>query len=526
MFPFGQKGQKIKGTMVVMQKNVLDINSITSVGGIVDQGLGFIGSAVDALTFAATKISIQLISATKADGGKGKIGKSTNLRGKITLPTLGAGEQAYDVNFEWDSDFGIPGAFYIKNFMQNEFYLKSLILEDIPNHGTIHFVCNSWVYNSKNYKTDRIFFANNTYLPSETPAPLLKYREEELKNVRGDGTGERKEWDRIYDYDVYNDLGNPDSGDKYARPVLGGSALPYPRRGRTGRGKTRKDPNSEKPSDFVYLPRDEAFGHLKSSDFLAYGIKSVSQDVLPVLTDAFDGNILSLEFDNFAEVHKLYEGGVTLPTNFLSKIAPIPVIKEIFRTDGEQFLKYPPPKVMQVDKSAWMTDEEFARETIAGLNPNVIKIIEEFPLSSKLDTQAYGDHTCIIAKEHLEPNLGGLTVEQAIQNKKLFILDHHDYLIPYLRKINANTTKTYATRTIFFLKDDGTLTPLAIELSKPHPQGEEYGPVSEVYVPASEGVEAYIWLLAKAYVVVNDACYHQIISHWYHIMNWKLDPCN
>ncbi|KAG4380825.1 hypothetical protein GLYMA_15G026500v4 [Glycine max] len=443
MFPFGHKGQKIKGTMVVMQKNVLDINSITSVDGIVGTGLDFLGSALDTVTFLASSISIQLISATKADGGKGKVGKATNLRGKITLPTIGAKEEAYDAQFDWDSDFGIPGAFYIKNFMQNEFYLKSLILEDIPNHGTIHFICNSWVYNSKHYKTDRIFFANNTYLPSETPAPLVKYREEELKNVRGDGTGERKEWDRIYDYDVYNDLGDPDKGEKYARPVLGGSALPYPRRGRTGRGKTRKDPNSEKPSDFVYLPRDEAFGHLKSSDFLAYGIKSVAQDVLPVLTDAFDGNLLSLEFDNFAEVRKLYEGGVTLPTNFLSKITPIPIIKELFRTDGEQFLKYPPPKVMQVDKSAW-----------------------------------------------------------------------HDYLIPYLRKINANTTKTYATRTIFFLKNDGTLTPLAIELSKPHPQGEAYGPVSEVYVPSSEGVEAYIWLLAKAYVVVNDACYHQIISHW------------
>ena len=104
---------------------------------------------------------------------------------------------------------------------------------------------------------------------------------------------------------------------------------------------------------------------------------------------------------------------------------------------------------------------------------------------------------------------------QAIQQKKLFLLDDHDAIIPYLRRINSTTSKAYATRTILLLKTDGTLKPLAIELSLPHPQGDQYGAISNVYLPAEEGVESYIWLLAKAYVVVNDSNYHQLISHWY-----------
>lgn len=94
-------------------------------------------------------------------------------------------------------------------------------------------------------------------------------------------------------------------------------------------------------------------------------------------------------------------------------------------------------------------------------------------------------------------------------------MDHHDSIMPYLRRINSTSTKAYATRTILFLKDDGTLKPLAIELSLPHPQGDQLGAVSHVYQPAEEGVESSVWLLAKAYVVVNDSCYHQLVSHWY-----------
>nr|XP_025618120.1 seed linoleate 9S-lipoxygenase-3 isoform X2 [Arachis hypogaea] len=512
-------GAKITGTVVLMQKNVLDVNSITSPQGILDTGLGGLTSLVDTLSsFLGFSVAFQLISATKPDSsGKGKVGNTAYLKGIIdNLPTLGDQQNAFKIEFDYDSNFGIPGAFYVKNYMSNEFLLISLTLDDIPNNvGTIHFVCNSWIYNAKNYQSDRIFFANNTYLPSKTPGPLVYYRDLELKNLRGNGTGERKEWERIYDYDVYNDLGDPDKGVEYARPVLGGSSTyPYPRRGRTGRKPTKTDPNTESRSDNFYIPRDEAFGHLKSSDFLAYGIKSISQDVIPALKSVFDINFTPNEFDSFEEVHDLYEGGIKLPTDVIKQITPLPVVNELLRTDGEQFLKFPVPKVVQVSKSAWMTDVEFAREILAGVNPGLIRCLQEFPPKSKLDSGVYGDHTSTITKEQIEPNLDGLTIDEAIQQKKVFILDDHDAIFPYLRRINSTNSKAYATRTILYLKSDGTLKPLAIELSLPHPEGDQYGAISKVYLPAIEGVQSYIWLLAKAYVIVNDSNVHQLISHW------------
>lgn len=74
-----------------------------------------------------------------------------------------------------------------------------------------------------------------SYLPIQTPKGLRKLREEELESLRGDGEGERKHFERIYDYDVYNDVGDPDRHWDLQRPVLGGQHHPYPRRCRTGR---------------------------------------------------------------------------------------------------------------------------------------------------------------------------------------------------------------------------------------------------------------------------------------------------
>ncbi|CAJ1950883.1 unnamed protein product [Sphenostylis stenocarpa] len=511
------RSHKVKGTVVLMKKNVFDFNNITSVSGIIGTGIDIVGSAVDGISaITGSSVSIQLISATKADSnGNGIVGRKAYLEGIITsTPTLGVEQSAFDVQFKWDADMGIPGAFIIRNNMQVEFFLVSLTLEDIPNKGTIHFACNSWVYNHKDYEDDRIFFANEAYITSKTPGPLMTYREAELKSLRGNGRGKRKEWDRIYDYDVYNDLGNPDCGKNLARPVLGGSTTyPYPRRGRTGRKPTKKDPKCEKPGK-VYVPRDENFGHLKSSDFLSFAIKALSRNVLPLLKSLFDLNFTPNEFGSFEDVRELCEGGLRLPTDILSQISPLPVLKEIFRTDGEiNVLKFSIPHLIKaVNKSAWMTDEEFAREMLAGVNPCVIRCLQEFPPQSKLDPSVYGDQTSKMTEQHLEINLEGLT---AIEGQRLFILDHHDLFMQFLGRLNASkSTKAYATRTILFLKDDGTLKPLAIELSLPHSGGQKLGAHSKVILPASEGVEGTIWLLAKAYVVVNDSCYHQLISHW------------
>ncbi|KAL6340905.1 hypothetical protein AAG906_032016 [Vitis piasezkii] len=471
-----------------------------------------------------TFLKLKLFLKNKISNGlQGKLGKPAYLEDWITtITSLTRQESAFKVTFDWDEQIGEPGAFIIRNNHHSEFYLRTLTLEDVPGCGRIHFVCNSWVYPAEHYKTDRVFFTNQTYLPSETPGPLRKYREGELVNLRGDGTGELKEWDRVYDYAYYNDLGNPDRDLKYARPVLGGSAeYPYPRRGRTGRPPSEKDPNTESRLPLlmslnIYVPRDERFGHLKMSDFLAYALKSIVQFLLPEFEALCDST--PNEFDSFQDVLDLYEGGIKVPEGpLLDKIKdniPLEMLKELVRTDGEHLFKFPMPQVIKEDKSAWRTDEEFAREMLAGLNPVVIRLLQEFPPKSKLDPEVYGNQNSSITKEHIENHLDGLTINKAMKKKRLFILDHHDVFMPYLRRINTTSTKTYASRTLLFLKDDGTLKPLAIELSLPHPNGDKFGAVNKVYTPAEDGVEGSIWQLAKAYASVNDSGYHQVLSHW------------
>lgn len=64
--------------------------------------------------------------------------------------------------------------------------------------------------------------------PVDTLNGLKGLREEEKENLRGYGQGKRRSFERIYDYEVYNDPGDPDNSDDLARPVLGGKKYPHP----------------------------------------------------------------------------------------------------------------------------------------------------------------------------------------------------------------------------------------------------------------------------------------------------------
>ncbi|CAN6703083.1 unnamed protein product [Malus baccata var. baccata] len=288
-----------------------------------------------------------------------------------------------------------------------------------------------------------------SYIPSETPSGLKKLRESELQTLQGDGAGQRKTSNRIYDYDTYNDLGDPDHDDELARPVLGGKDHPYPRSCRTGRPRSEKDPLSEQrsSSDYaprkqrissVYVPRDEAFSEVKHLTFFTKTLNSVLRTLIPSLEAA---GILDPEpeFTDFTAIDSLFNEGVTL---------------EDFKDNLQRASQdYP------------IASRGYYRQTLAGLNPYSIEIVTEWQLNSKLDPEIYGSPESLITTE---------VVEKAIK--------------------------------------DGTLRPIAIELTRPPAADKPQW--KQVFTPTWDATGHWLWILAKVHVLAHDSANHQLVVHW------------
>lgn len=64
------------------------------------------------------------------------------------------------------------------------------------------------------------------------------------------------------------------------------------------------------------------------------------------------------------------------------------------------------------DKFAWLRDDEFARQAIAGVNPVTIERLQVFPPVSKLDPEIYGPQESALKEEHIRGHLNGMTVQE------------------------------------------------------------------------------------------------------------------
>lgn len=101
---------------------------------------------------------------------------------------------------------------------------------------------------------------------------------------------------------------------------------------------------------------------------------------------------------------------------------------------------------------------------------------------------------------------------QAIKEKKLFVIDYHDLLLPYVHKVREiEGTTLYGSRTLFFLTHDDTLRPLAIELTRPAKDDKPQW--RQVFLPSGDSTCRWLWRLAKAHVCAHDSGYHQLIVH-------------
>ncbi|KAJ7961638.1 Lipoxygenase [Quillaja saponaria] len=422
----------------------------------------------------------------------------------------------YKAEFKVPSSFGNVGAVYVENRHDLEIYIKDIVLlgQLFPN-DKLNVTCNSWVQ-SNDDDPKRVFFANKSYLPSNTPDGLKQLREDELVSLRGNGLDERKESDRIYDYDVYNDLGDPDKSSELQRPILGGQQFPYPRRCRTGRERCKNDSLSEsKPTanNSPYVPRDEGFSKIKNTVFNGRKYYAALHSLLPNLKGTLEKS--DEGFTHFPAIDALFKDGVQLQPLHGGGISSI--LPSLFRTVDEiteEVLCFDVPRTMERDNFFWFRDEEFARQTLAGVNPCCLQLVTEWPLKSKLDPEIYGPAESAISKELIEKEIKGYcTLDQAIQQKKLFLLDYHDLLLPYVEKVRElKGTTLYGSRTLFFLTDSGSLRPLAIELTRPPMDGKEQW--REVFAPTWYSTGIWLWRLAKAHVLAHDSGYHQLITHW------------
>lgn len=98
------------------------------------------------------------------------------------------------------------------------------------------------------------------------------------------------------------------------------------------------------------------------------------------------------------------------------------------------------------DKFAWLRDDEFARQAIAGVNPVNIERLKVFPPVSNLDPDVYGPLESSLKEEHILGQINGMTVQQVNYHVKM--LTYHSDIF----SLKQELTTTFSNPNIISLQ--------------------------------------------------------------------------
>lgn len=152
-----------------------------------------------------------------------------------------------------------------------------------------------------------------------------------------------------------------------------------------------------------------------------------------------------------------------------------------------QYLDIPTRPVVSLihERDGGLSDREFSRQRLAGLNPMVIRRVQP---KDQAWVQAWASHSSTTD-----------LIESAAENR-LFIAEYP--LLKDLKVTDLQPGKYVGNPVAVFHRSEGGLEPLLIELEK-----------GRVVTPAPIGGGADDWTRAKLYVQSADATHHQLFSH-------------
>jgi lipoxygenase len=204
-----------------------------------------------------------------------------------------------------------------------------------------------------------------------------------------------------------------------------------------------------------YIPPDERFSPTKLAEVLALAVQAVTHFVVPESNALFHGNVNSFRsFDQLKDDLYGRRPPVAVDGQVMDKLkTSVPshkTYKQVSKMVKETPVKFPIPQVIERtyihtlhtcrarlsisclvdyvyhgctcaymhadDQEAWRSDEEFAREMLAGLNPVVISRLEVFPPVSR------GGKKSSITEAHIESQLQGRTVQKVSQSSNTSML--------------------------------------------------------------------------------------------------------